>query len=78
MKLTIPNIINYILNYINNIDIPRFLYCEVESTLPFLNFYKLKNVYENIEKFWDYLIEISKNYMNEVEDLLFNKIENEK
>ena len=57
-----------ILQYINQktTDIPTFILKEIEKILTYLNFYKLQNLYIQIDEFCEFIQNLSTDYHKQI------------
>ncbi len=62
-----------ILEKIKHVDMPYFLYLEIEQILSFLNNYKLYNLYNNIDNFIEYINNLNSDYADELNNLICNQ-----
>lgn len=51
-----------ILDHIAEIDLPGFLFEQIDATISELNFYKVSNLLDNIEQYTAYLMGVAKRY----------------
>ncbi len=75
---TSENLRELILKELKQLNIAWFLYTELEKILPLLNYYKLHNLYDNIEELSSFLLSINNDFNSKVDNLLLNEIINEK
>lgn len=66
-------VIDAIMSEIQDIDIAWYLKTEVKDLLKYLHYYKLKNVYENMEALVEYLHLLDKQNTNQIHQLEYDK-----
>lgn len=49
-----------------SLQLPGFMYQELERSLSFMNYYKLRNIWDNIDGFMEDLKSIKENYKNQI------------
>ncbi len=62
-----------ILKYVDQVGLPEFLYEEIVKILDNVNYYKLKNLYNNLDTFIDYLDSLKQSYYQEIKDFIINE-----
>ena len=78
MKSSEDKIREKIISKVLDLDIPDFLLLEIKKILSLLNYYKLSNLYSNIDDFCDFLLKLNREYVLEVDNLIINKLIDEK
>lgn len=66
-----------ILQIIYQQDIPWFLKEEIVEITKLLNYYKLNNLFQNIDKFLDYLNKLAQNYNKQTLYIINKNLSNE-
>lgn len=59
-----------LLSHIKELDLPWFFVAEIENMLFYLNYYKLKNLYDNIHMLDKYLESLLSQYLMEIDSYL--------
>jgi len=58
-----------VVDAIGGVDLPGFLFEQLDSVLNDLNYYKISNLYDNITQYTNYLEGVANNYVQYVKDL---------
>lgn len=57
-----------IIDQIAEIDLPWFIFEQIDATLNELNYYKLSNLYDNVAQYTEYLYNVSRKYHRDIKE----------
>lgn len=58
-----------VVDIIGDVDLPWFLFEQIDTVLNDLNYYKISNLHDNIKKYEQYLQGVAKNYITFVKEM---------
>ncbi len=58
-----------IIDHIAEVDLPGFIFEQIDSSLNELNYYKLSNLYDNIKQYTEYLYVVARKYNADIKKI---------